>query len=221
MVIMKRAVVLTAVIGLLSFAANARDGYGHGRVVVPNSTPSAPSTRGYYGEVGLGVGQGFTTIGGRDAVSGSGITELAVDLISKAGFSLSPDMSLYGTIEISGMGHRFDDGDDYVQYNSYLIGPGIIYYIAPRLQLAGSLGYSFTGNTTSMPFIRMDNGTGIAWSVSAGYEVGPRFHRMLVGARYFSAHNKLERTNQTMNSSAISIFVRYVFHRNLRFFDDF
>jgi hypothetical protein len=174
---------------------------------------------GLYFDAGVGIGPGWTTMDGDDfveAITESGnLDEIAFELGLKVG--LGP----FDTIPISvvgvfgGIGHRISDSsDNYYQLNAYLVGPGVIFYPTPFLQIAGSLGYSFVANDASFAndVIADDKSKGgFAWDISAAFDFGAGKHGLLAGIKYFGATNTLETLGIVQNNSMISFFVRYAF----------
>jgi len=130
--------------------------------------------------------------------------------------------NLYGVIDITGTGHRLthkEYTDVWFQFNSYLIGPGVVYYPIPLVQLGASLGYSFVANQCSDSFIQAflptSNG-GVAWSTSVAFDLGKNNHSYLLGIQYFGAYNNVSPDNVSpQTSSFIGVFVKYAF-RNKR-----
>jgi len=189
---MRKTVALTALVGLLAFSGMAQ-------------------VKEYYVEAGFGAGVGFTSLDGTDfskLITGS-VSDFAIEFAIKGGMGLFDGLPLYATIEYGGIGHMFFDNRDYIQFNSYLLGPGLMYYPIPQLQLAASVGYSFTANSANDGIVD-NSSSGIAWNLSAGYEIGEGRRRALVGLKYINTYNELDKTKVTMNSSAVCVFVRYV-----------
>jgi hypothetical protein len=194
---LRKAVVLTAFVGLLSFTASASQ---------------------YYVDAGIGVGMGFTSIDGKNMTdvfknNGVDVTELGVQLGVKFGYEIQS--GLYGVLEVGGIGHRYsasNNDNDWLQFNSYLIGPGAVFYPIPKVQLAASVGYSFTANSSAAgSSIVWNDGNGFAWNVSGGYEVGLRgANNLLISAKYFGTHNSLRNPKIPMNSGVVGVFLGYV-----------
>jgi hypothetical protein len=173
------------------------------------------SAQGFYFDVGLGVGQAWTEIDGVDFAkvskdAGVNLTEIGIDMGLKAGYGPVGSLPLYVIGEIGGIGHRMDDGVNYFQFNSYLIGPGLIFYPVSLIQLAGSIGFSYTSNQSSLE--RMyDSKGGYAGNVSIAFDLGKNNHGCLLGIRYFSAVNELENTGAEQKQSGLSIFIKYAY----------
>jgi hypothetical protein len=173
--------------------------------------------RGVYFDIGIGVGQGSTKIDGYNMFdeidSYSPVDEMIVDVtIFKLGYGPLGNAPVYLVWELSAMGHRIYDSSDFVQYNSYLFGPGVIFYPIPLLQLGASIGYSFVANQTSSPYITMDKSDGgSAYNISAALDFGGGNHGLLVGLKYFSATNRLNPSGDDQNSSMVGIFVKYAY----------
>jgi hypothetical protein len=113
-----------------------------------------------------------------------------------------------------GMGHRISDSnDDYYQLNTYIFGPGIIYYPIPAMQIAASLGYSWVDNETSFVDKKymLDSKGGFAGDISIAFDLGFGNHAFLGGLKFFGATNTLKTTGVVQNSFLIGFFVRYAF----------
>jgi hypothetical protein len=178
------------------------------------------SAQGLYFDIGFGYGSGTTKIDGQDMSdyfkSFGNIDELAVDLGLKLGYGPIAGNPIYVVGVFNGIGNRLDDGKDNIQFNSYLLGPGIIVYPVDMVQLGLSIGTSWVANQTSVPGIVLyDSDGGFAWDISAAVDLGGKNHACLLGIKYFSASNTLKTSKVKEESSAISVFVRYSFrHKN-------
>jgi hypothetical protein len=173
---------------------------------------------GLYFDGGIGIGPAWTELDGDDVVE----TVTAVGTPDEIGVYLGINLGLgpFETIPVyvvgvlGGMGHRISDSnDDYYQFNSYLLGPGVVYYPAPFLQIAVSLGYSFVSNETSFvekKYMYESKG-GFAGDISAALDLGAGNHGLLAGLRFFGATNTLETSGLVQNSAMVSFFIRYAF----------
>jgi hypothetical protein len=180
-------------------------------VLFASALTCGAAAQGFYFDIGMGMGFPTTKVDGdnmKDDFGGSGIMEIGLDLGLKAGYGPFGGIPLYVVGEFGGMGHRFDDGADYVQFNSYLAGGGVIFYPIPLLQLAGSIGYSWTGNQSSLG--SMANGNGFAWNVSIAADWGKRKHAALVGIKIGGSTNTLS-TSVKQNMLHVGAFFRYAF----------
>jgi len=172
---------------------------------------------GLYFDGGIGFGKPTTTIDGNDVsevLAGTGVDEIGVDLELKLGYGPIAGENFYIAGVLEGIGHRFDDGINYIQYNSYLVGPSIVFYPIPLLQLSGSAGYSWVSNDTDISGITFyDSDSGYAYDVSAAVDIGSGNHGVLIGAKYFRAYNTLETSGSEEVSSMFSIFVQYAYRQ--------
>ena len=180
------------------------------------------SAQGFYFDIGLGIGGAWTKINGIDFSDtlkslGVNVKELGVDLGLKAGYGPIANIPLYIVGSFGGIGHRINEGSEYIQFNSYLIGPGLIYYPIPLIQLAGSVGFSFISNQTNIPgMILLGNDKpGFAGDISVALDFGRGNHGFLLGLRYFGATNTFEVSGVKQNSSALTVFGRYAFRNKL------
>jgi hypothetical protein len=173
------------------------------------------SAQGFYFDIGLGMGWPTTKFDGTDShnfITGSGIKERGYDLGLKAGFGPLGKIPLYIVGEFAGAGHWFTAGYDSVQFNSFIMGPGVIFYPIPLIQLAGTVGYSFTANQSNAPGTPFGDGQdGLAWDVSVALDLGIGNHGFLFGVRYFGSSNTLEVSKAIQDSSLISVFWKYAF----------
>ena len=174
--------------------------------------------QGFYFDIGLGLGMGWTKIDGTDFVDylksyGGSVDEIAIDLGLKAGYGPFGNIPIYVVGELSGMAHRIWDSSNYIQFNSYLIGPGVIFYPIPLIQISSSAGYSFVGNQTDLPVKMYDSKIGYAFNFSVAVDLGKRNHGLLIGLKYFYANNKLETSNVDQASSMIGLFIKYAYRK--------
>ena len=177
--------------------------------------------QGFYFDIGLGLGKGWTKVDSYDMVdelksAGISVNEIAIDLGLKAGYGPFGNIPLYVVGEFGGIGHRIYDSFNYLQFNSYIIGPGVIFYPISFIQLGLSLGYSFVSNQTDIPGLFMYNSkSGFAWNISAAVDLGKKNHGCLIGLKYFNANNKLEISNVNEKASMLGIFIKYTYRKKV------
>ncbi|GHV87747.1 hypothetical protein AGMMS50267_01070 [Spirochaetia bacterium] len=177
------------------------------------------SAQSFYFDIGIGFGWPTTKIDGNDLsdiLSGSKVTDIGVDLGLKAGYGPFGEIPLYAVGEFAGMGHRFQTSDNYMQFNSYIIGAGLIFYPIPLIQLAGTIGFSYAADQTDLQDVVLPaSERGVAWDLSAAFDFGKRNSGFLLGLRYFGSSNTLT-SNEKQDSSIISVFVRYAFRHKIQ-----
>jgi hypothetical protein len=180
------------------------------------ATVFSVSAIGLYFDGGLGLGMAWTEIDESDVVkslsNNSGEpNEMALELGVKLGLGPFDTIPIYIVGVLGGIGHRLYDVDgDYFQYNSTLLGPGVIFYPIPSIQIAASLGFSTVGNTNSFGVEMYESKSGFAGDVSLAFDLGAGNHGLLAGIKYFGATNTLE-SGAVQNQSMISLFLRYAF----------
>jgi hypothetical protein len=174
------------------------------------------AAQGLYFDIGLGAGPAWTEIDGYDMAGafGGDVDDLGADVGLKAGYGPVAGKPLYIVGEIAGHGHRFYDSSNYIQFNSYIAGAGVIYYPVPLLQLAAGVGVSWVANTTDLDIGPMNESDGgFAGTVSVAVDLGGDNHGCLLGVRYFVAVNTLEISGAEQKQSGLSFFVRYAFRQ--------
>ena len=175
----------------------------------------------WYFDGGIGVGGATTTIDGKDVTTGINVSsESAVELNLKIGYDISGISELYLTGEISGVGHRLSGirlsglhTDYYIQYNSYVLGAGLIWYPLSTIQISGAIGYSDTNNNTDIPFVYIVDGNGYSLNFSGAYDLSKSLHGLLLGLKYHYSSNDLENSRGNMETSYFGIFARYRFRK--------
>jgi hypothetical protein len=179
---------------------------------------AATFSQGFYFDIGFGVGSATTKFNGNDIsdLFDSSVTETGVDLGLKLGYGPIAETPLYIVGEISGIGHRFEDSYNYMQFNSYLIGPGLLLYPVPFIQLGASFGYSFVSNQTDLPLNMYDSESGSAANFSIALDLGKRNNGFLIGAKYGFASNKLEISGTKQESSIFCVFIKYAYRHKVK-----
>jgi len=176
---------------------------------------TSASAQGLYFDIGLGYGSSTTKLDNQDVSdelkSYGNVDEMALDLGFKLGYGPIANNPIYIVGVLGGIGHRLYDDKDYIQFNSYLLGPGIIVYPVDMVQLGLSIGTSWVANQTNLKMDMYDSDGGFAWDISAAVDLGNENHACLLGIKYFSASNTLKVSKAKEESSAISVFVRYSF----------
>jgi hypothetical protein len=175
------------------------------------------SAQGFYFDTGIGIGKAWTVVDGDDMSDTlDPDTEIGVDFGLKAGYGPIANIPLYIAGTIGGMGHRLAASSDYIQFNSYIIGPSVIFYPIPLIQLAGSIGYSFTANQTSLPLTMYGSKGGFAGDISIALDFGRGRSGCLLGLKYFGAVNTLQTSEVNQNSSGLFVFARYAYRHKAK-----
>ncbi|MDR2467510.1 MAG: hypothetical protein LBD22_00940 [Spirochaetaceae bacterium] len=176
------------------------------------------SVQGFYFDTGFGVGGAWTEINGNDVskVFGSSVDEVGVEFGLKAGYGPVGNIPLYIVGELAGIGHRLYDSSNFIQFNSYLFGGGIIYYPVSFLQFAADIGFSITANDTDIPGRMLKSKGGIAGNFSLAFDFGKNKNGFLLGLRYFYATNTLEQTNAEQNQSGLNVFIKYAYRHKAK-----
>jgi len=220
---MKKILILAVVLGFISLTVSAQ---------------------GLYFDIGAGVGGAwtktdgvdqfkmwrsaidetflFTTWDGKNVDIDSLITQYSFNLGARAGYGPFETLPLFFVLDFDWVGHRIyllkkANLEFSAYYNSFLIGPGVIYFPLSRLQVGVSGGYSFTANKLKpMPAgaKMLKSEGGFAGNVSVAYDMGIK-HALLVGVKYFFSSNTLEKNDlgkkQVQTTSMIGVFAKYAF----------
>lgn len=175
-------------------------------------------SQGVYFDVGLGFGKAQTEIDGKDVsvALANSTSEIGVDMSLKLGYGPIAGVPVYVVGEIGGIGHRIQDAKNYIQFNSYLFGPGVIFYPIPMLQLGASVGLSSVANQSDLPVTFYDSDKGVAGNLYAALDVGNARNACLIGAKYSSTSNTLKVSGVKQESSMLSLFVKYAYRQKMR-----
>ena len=186
-------------------------------VVLALVIPGSIMAQSLYFDIGLGVGNAITEIDGEDVADslGSSIDDIGVDFSVKLGVGPVFNVPLYIVGDIGGIGHRLYDDDHYLQFNSYLIGPGVVFYPIPLIQIGASFGYSFVANDTDLPVEMYDSESGYAGNVSIAFDFGAEKHGCLLGVKYAFAENTLEVSEVEQKSTALTFMIKYAYRQKL------
>ena len=191
------------------------------------------SAQGLYFDAGFGLGHAYTRLGGENAINiinteGLHAKQYGMYMGLKAGYGPVADMPLYIVGEIGLINHVLElqyiseypnqRGSFDMSLSSIIIGPGILFYPIPLLQLGASAGFSFVNNTTDVPDdsfseYMYDSKGGFAWNATAALDFGRRNHGCLVGVQIFNAINPLQVSNITKNAFLLSVFVKYTYRQ--------
>lgn len=174
--------------------------------------------QGIYFDIGIGAGGATTTIDGEDVSDsfGSTVTDAAAELGFKLGYGPIAGIPVYIVGEVSGIGHRFSDDYNYIQFNSYLFGPGLVFYPLPFLQIGGSFGFSTVANQTDLPTSFYDSESGTAGNVYVAADLGKGNHGCLLGLKYSGTNNKLEESGARQKTSLFSFFIKYAYRHKAK-----
>lgn len=102
-----------------------------------------------------------------------------------------------------------EDSKDYLWVNSFLIGPGLVAYPLPFIQVGTSFGYSFTLNKSNLNSVEFEDGKGFATNATIAYEYKDKANnKALIGLSYSISRNTTESDN-VEKLSVFSIFIKY------------
>ena len=163
-----------------------------------------------YVDAGIGYGGVSTEVGdvSVDEIMCKDCDEMGISFGVRVGGQVTERLWIAG--ELAGLGHRYYDSHAYVQFNSYLFGPSIIFYPVDHFHLSGSIGLSWTANQTDISGLDMYDGTGAALEFTAAYDTGVRGHGALIGVKLFSSSNELETSKKDLSMVGVTLFIAYV-----------
>lgn len=162
-----------------------------------------------YFDGGIGFGGASTEVGNIDfgKACGGECDEIAVDLGLRVGGQINERFWIAG--EFGGVGNRYYDSENYIQFNSYFIGPSFIFYPVEHLHLSGSLGYSWTSNNTDINGLYLYDGSGAALSLTVAYDTGIN-DGALIGCKIYSSSVTLDENKKDLSTVGFMVFIRYV-----------
>jgi len=124
-------------------------------------------------------------------------------------------MPIYLTVELSGSGNSYTVDEigniplmvnGTVQYNSYLLAPGVVVYPSPFFQFSMSLGYAYDAISTNINMMNTNTGGGgFGMGASAAIDLGKGRHGVLLGINYHMT------STEKIDTSYFGGFVKYVF----------
>jgi hypothetical protein len=163
-----------------------------------------------YIDAGLGYGGASTEVDDKsvDDIICNDCDELAVSFGVRVGGQISERFWIAG--QLAGLGHRYYKSGDYIQFNSYLLGPSFIFYPVDHFHLSGSVGFSWTANQTDIRGLDMYDGVGAAIEFTVAYDTGVRGHGALLGMKLFSSSNELETSEKDLSMVGVTLFIAYV-----------
>lgn len=183
------------------------------------------SSQGFYLDVGSGFGKAWTKVGGKNIANlySKNLDEIGFDISFKAGYGPFGNIPLFAVVEIGAIFHIIKDelfnGITVASFSSNIVGPGVIFYPIPLIQLGLSLGYSIPEYETEIPYYNYipmyDFKVGFAWNISAAVDLGKSDHGVLLGIKYFNSISKEKTTNANFNSSFICFFVKYAYRKKV------
>jgi len=179
---------------------------------------TSASAQGVYFDIGFGVGSATTKFDGKDAIdnlkaAGYEISsDFGVDIGFKVGYGPIAGAPVYVVGVFGGAGHSITSGSENAQFNSYLLGPGIIVYPISLLQLSFSIGTSWIADQEDGHALDWESDGGYAYDLSVAVDLGNDKHGCLLGIKYFGASNTLKDLPvKKQESSMIGVFVKYAF----------
>ncbi|MDR0599062.1 MAG: hypothetical protein LBG84_03135 [Treponema sp.] len=164
--------------------------------------------QGLYIDAGLGFGKAWTKVEGNKLDDIPDIHQFTMDLSAKAGWGPFGDLPLYAVLELAGTVQMLWRLDDSYFYNSYIVGPGVLFYPIPLVQLGLTAGYSWTRNNTEVANYDMYNSAaGFAWNTTAAVDLGGKNHAFLAGIKFSMGIYPDETT------SMLGVFIKYAFRK--------
>jgi len=158
--------------------------------------PFSAFSQGFYFDIGLGADYNISTIiYNEDDLEDSYFTYFGNNIGLKAGygpFKNAPVFFVFGYENIYGP-----------------IGPGVLYYPIPFIQLGLSFGFPidiFSGNF------------GFAWDTSIAFDFGKKNHGVLLGIKYWGLTQKQKEFlvyKDRIVNNAFGLFVKYVYRKKL------
>jgi hypothetical protein len=152
--------------------------------------PCSAIAQGLYLDAGLGVDYNISTIiYNDDDIDNSYFSYTGINIGFKAGYGPFSGVPVYFVL-----GYENIYGP---------IGPGVIFYPTPLVQLGSSIGLTID--------------MGFAWDISTAIDFGKNNHGILLGIKYWGLtqeHRDFIDYGDIMVNNAFGIFVKYVYRRH-------
>ena len=175
------------------------------------------SAQKFYFDIGPGLGLGMTKIDGNNVADQfEPFGKIDQDIFSVglgAGYKYFNHIPLFFIGEIVMVNNDLDGDNNNPVFGTFistLIGPRVVYYPVPLVQLGVSFGYSLAyGGSSGLNNYGIDDynhfGSGIAWNISSAVDLGRGRHGWLIGLKYFHSITTLGQSNM------FGIFTKYAF----------
>jgi hypothetical protein len=170
-----------------------------------------------YVDAGLGIGDASSSVNGNSYEDHCPkCSDLAVTLNVRVGEKILPNLWVAG--ELSGVGNRYGadlvDGygrkeEFYTQFNSYYLGPSVIFYPIDHLHLSASLGFSWTANSSNFLSETYQDGKGVAFALSVAYDTG-KSNGALLGMKFYTSHVSMSPSQKSLSTTGLLFFVNFV-----------
>ncbi len=170
-----------------------------------------------YFDIGAGDGTGLISVKGEDLSTGALVGNNkgcdddclvpSIEYGARIGTPLTQSLIIAG--EFDGFSNLLVQDGKYAVFNSFMVGPSVIFYPAKHFQVSGSLGFAWTDNRTNSGAVDVENGQGVGFSLSAAFDTGIN-NGALIGAKIYGTSVKLEDSDDISASVGASIFVRFV-----------
>jgi hypothetical protein len=143
---------------------------------------AATSFAGFYMDiVSLGIGGASTSFDGENFDDSCvGCDQMALDLSGSIGGGWDR-LYIVGTFAM--FANRFDDSGNYIQFNHYILGPGIVFYPVRFFQVGASIGFSWVADQSDIVDF-YDSRMGFGTSINAAFDVGNNYVAGLFGVRF-------------------------------------
>jgi hypothetical protein len=195
------------------------------------------SAQGSYFDIGFGLGGVKTKIGGKDYVKEANtllVDNAEEDIADSEGnvrigygpfnMGIGP---LYVVADLGLIQHSVYNrlyNDDNVNFNTFTMGPSIIFYPLSSIQIGLSAGVSVTTVEMTKENIEIESDLGYMYSLSAAYDFGANVktsirevlgnHSFLIGIKYQGARNPTYVSGKDIKTEMLGIFIKYAYiHR--------
>ena len=152
------------------------------------------AAQGLYLDAGIGLGKATSTWADVDLLDVFTVeNDIGIELGAKVGFAPIRKVPLYIVLDVDGVGHRLNFKDSsYFQFNTVLIGPGVIFYPVDILQIGGSFGISnaYVVDDDNDVFDAYKRGT--AWNIYAALDLGGKGSGTLLGVKLQTSTNEID-----------------------------
>lgn len=144
-----------------------------------------------YYDYGFGFGNASTHINDKsiEKPCGSSCENKAIDFNFRIGDKISDHFTL--AAELAVISNTYYGDNTFTQFMSFFVGPSLIYFPIPSLQLSSSLGVTRSYNDYDKKYVDLHDNIGLGMSASAAFHLGKE-RGALIGVKVYAIESEVE-----------------------------